>query len=80
MQISQVEVLLISLTAKDQLLIPFPNEKCLDWTKFKAFVDDKFNVPIIIMSVFFYGGKDCGKSRKCWLPAFSTFPKMFLKS
>ena len=25
------------------------------------------------------GRKHCGKWRKCWLPAFSTFPAMFLK-
>ena len=24
-------------------------------------------------------GKHCGKRRKCWLPAFSPFPTMFLK-
>ena len=23
--------------------------------------------------------KDCGKRRKCWLPAFSPFPTMFSK-
>ena len=25
------------------------------------------------------GRKHCGKRRKCWLPAFSPFPTMFLK-
>ena len=25
------------------------------------------------------GRKHCGKRRKCWLPAFSPFPKMFSK-
>ena len=25
------------------------------------------------------GGKDCGKRRKCWLPAFPPFPIMFSK-
>ena len=24
--------------------------------------------------------KHCGKRRKCWLPAFSPFPTMFLKA
>ena len=24
-------------------------------------------------------GKHCGERRKCWLPAFSPFPKMFSK-
>ena len=26
-----------------------------------------------------YDRKHCGKSRKCWLPAFSPFPTMFSK-
>ena len=28
---------------------------------------------------FQMGRKQCGKRRKCWLPAFSPFPKMFSK-
>ena len=28
---------------------------------------------------FGIGRKHCGKRRKCWLPAFSPFPTMFLK-
>ena len=29
--------------------------------------------------LFWMGRKHCGKSRKCCLPAFSSFPTMFLK-
>ena len=29
---------------------PLPNDNVLDWTKFKAFVDDKLNVATIIIS------------------------------
>ena len=33
-----------------------------------------------ILKLFFpYGRKRCGKKRKCWLSAFSPFPKMFSK-
>ena len=31
------------------------------------------------MNSFLKGRKDCGKGRKCWLPAFSPFPTMFSK-
>ena len=33
-----------------------------------------------VWTVFWYGRKHCGKRRKCWLPAFSPSPTMFLKS
>ena len=57
-----------------------PNDTLLDWSKLKAFADDKkkkCDSKIEICS-----GKErkhCGKRRKCWLPAFSPFPVMFSK-
>ena len=30
-------------------------------------------------NLFGMGGKNCGKRRKSWLPAFSLFPTMFSK-
>ena len=46
-----------------------------DWSKFKAFADDKINVtPKICLRK---GRKQCGKRRKCRLPAFFPFPTMF---
>ena len=40
--------------------------------------DNKINV--IHKLKFEYGGKHCGKRRKCWLPAFSPFPTKFSKA
>ena len=51
----------------------------LDWTKFKAFADDKLNVAKIMISVFDQVKNIVGKGEKSWLPAFSPFPTMFSK-
>ena len=62
------------------MLNSLPNDRFLDWSKLKAFADDKINVTE--KQKFFWGwmdGKHCGKKRKCWLPAFSPFPTMFSK-
>ena len=54
------------------------NAKILDWSKFKAFAEDKINVGKKLKNG--HGGrKHCGKRRKCWLPAFSPFPTMFFR-
>ena len=54
-----------------------PNNKILDWSKFKTFVDDKINLNQNMK--FDMGGVEniVGKKRKYWLPAFSPFPTMF---
>ena len=57
-----------------------PNDKMLDWSKLKAFADDKINVNEKSEIWFGKGRKHCGKRRKCWLPAFSPIPTMFSKS
>ena len=55
-----------------------PNGKFFDWSKLKAFADDKFHCKIEIC--FGKGSrKHCVKRRKCWLPAFPPFPTMFSK-
>ena len=56
-----------------------PNDKNLDWFRFKAFADDKINVTEKKEIWFGKGGKHCGKRRKCWLPAFSPLTAMFSK-
>ena len=57
-----------------------PNDKFYDWSKFKAFADDKINVKLRNEILFGMGRKYCwGKKRKCWLPAFSPFPTVFSK-
>ena len=48
-----------------------PSHNFLDLTKLK--------VAKTMISVFDRVGNIMGKERKCWLPAFSPFPSMFLK-
>ena len=45
--------------------------------KLKAFAEDKLNVTQDIKVVFHRIENIVGKERKCWLPAFSSFPTMF---
>ena len=59
-----------------------PNDKILDWSKLKAFADNKINLKccnLITEILFGKGRKYCGKREKCWLPAFFPFPTMFSK-
>ena len=63
-----------------QLLHPLPNDKFLDWSKLKAFVDEKINATQKWNFLGGNGRKHCGKRGKCWLPAFSPFPTMFSKA
>ena len=55
-----------------------PSDEFLDWSKLKVFADDKINVTekwkFVLVGT---GRKNCGKRRKCWLPAFSPFPTFF---
>ena len=53
--------------------------KMFDWSKLKAFADDKININEEQKVVLGTGRKNCGKRRKCCKPAFSHFPTMFLK-
>ena len=60
-----------------------PNNTIFNWSKLKAFADDKKKKKkkkkkkIEIEICFRKGRKHCGKRRKCWLQAFSPFPTMF---
>ena len=58
---------------------PLPKDKILDWSKLKAFADDKINVTKKLKFVVGWVENIVGKRRKCWLPAFSPFPTMFSK-
>ena len=66
-------------TTNRMQLNSLPNDNILDWSKFKAFADDKINVTKNNEIYFGKGRKHCGKRKKCWLPAFSPFPTMFSK-
>ena len=54
-------------------------KKKIDWFKLKAFADDKIIAITKIEIRFLKGRKHCWKRRKCWLPAFSSFPTIFFK-
>ena len=62
-----------------ELVNSLPNDKILDVTKLKTFADDKINAAQMMISTFDRVKKHCGKRRKCWLLAFSSFPIMFSK-
>ena len=45
----------------------------------KAFADKKINETQKLNFCFLKRRKNCRKRRKCWLPAFSSFPTVFSK-
>ena len=58
------------------LLNSLSNNKFLDWSRWKAFADNK--IKTTEKTKISYGkGRKRVKRRKCWLPAFSPFPTMF---
>ena len=59
---------------------PLPNDKIFDMTKLKAFADDKLSVAEMAIFLYDKSRKHCGKRRKSWLPAFSSFPTVFSKA
>ena len=58
------------------LLYPFPHDKILDHTKFKAYVDDKLNVIKMIISVF-DRVENIVRKGELLVQAISPFPTMF---
>ena len=56
---------------------PLPNDKIFDWSKLKAFADDKINVTENLKYVLKRVENIVGKRRNYWWPAFSPFPTMF---
>ena len=58
----------------------YQTTKFLHETKLKAFADDKIKVAKIRISLLDKSRKYCGERRKCWLPAFSSFPTVFSKA
>ena len=57
---------------------PLPDDKILDWSKFKALSDDKLNVTKMIILVFDRVENIVGKE-KLLVQAISPFPTMFSK-
>ena len=52
----------------------------LDWSELKAFAENRIIVTEKLKVYVRKGRKQCGKRRKCWLPAFSPFPHNVFKS
>ena len=59
------------------ILNPFPNEKYLDLTKFKAFADDKLNAAEIITSLSGRVENIVGKGENAGYQHFLLFPQCF---
>ena len=60
-------------------LKPLSNNKFLDMTKLKAFADDKLNIAKMTISLCDRVENNVGKEKKCWSPAFSSFPTVVYK-
>ena len=63
---SKHSFMMVTMFLKALCLNSLPNDKILDWTKFKAFADDKIN-----------GIEKMKCVARCWLPSFSPFPRIF---
>ena len=63
---------------KHRSIIPrlfLPNDKILDWSKFKAFIDDKINVTEKLKFVLGRMENIEGKGENAGLPVFSPFSR-----
>ena len=57
-----------------------PNNSFLDWSKFKAFADDKLNVTEIIISVFVWTENIVGEGENAGYQHFLLFLQCFQKA
>ena len=63
-----------------QFLNCLANDKCLDWTKFKEFADDKTNIDKRLISVFARVENIAGKGENGGHQHFLLFPQCFQKA
>ena len=61
-------------------VISLPHGKILDWSKLRAFADDKINAAETLKFILGKGRKHCETRRKCWLHDFLIFPQCFQKA
>ena len=61
------------------LLNSLPNDKFLDWSKFKAFADDKLNLAEKLKFVLGRVANIVGKRENCGNQHFLLFPQCFQK-
>ena len=57
-----------------------PDDKSLDWSKLKAFADDKFKLAQMMNFVFDRVENIVGKGENAGFSALSLFPTMFSKA
>ena len=57
-----------------------PNDKILEWSKFKAFADDKIHVGLELKTVYGRLGNISGKEENAGYQHFLLFPQCFQKS
>ena len=57
-----------------------PNDKCLDWSKLKAFADDKIKVTEKMIFVLEMVENIVGKGEKAGFQHFLLFPQYFQKA
>ena len=62
------------------LIYSLLHDNILDWTKLKAFSDDEIRASQKMKFMTVRVENIAGKGRKCWLSAFSPFPKMFSRA
>ena len=70
-QVNEVDILSQCLT--------LPSDKILDWTKFKAFTDDKINVAEMMISLSDRVGNIMGKGENAGYQHFFLFPQCLQK-
>ena len=74
-----MKIYLTSFVLLLSVVLSLNQRKKIDLLKLKALANDKINVIENFEVYFEKDRKYCGKRRKCWLPAFSPFPKVFSK-
>ena len=57
-----------------------PKDKVLELSKVKSICRGQYLCDSKVEICFVKSRKLCGKRRKCWLPAFSSFPTIFQKA
>ena len=72
--------MLITDTVQHRLIFNFlPNDKILDWSKFKAFADDKINLAEKLKLVLEWMENSVGKGENAGYQHFLLFPQCFQK-
>ena len=66
-------------SGRSWVINPLPDDKILDFTKLKAFADDKLNVAKMMISLFDRVESTMGKGENAGYQHFLLFPQCFPK-